>query len=557
MSVRKNIYAGQFLPWTVSPATAAVDSFGRPRSSAPKTFFNSDFEYDLNPLWFVASIAGTGVVAKTAGESSATLSTGGTANGAGAVYQTKQYFRYEPGKGRFCIFSALIGSQTSNVRSRMGNFDANNGVFFEMDGAVGMSVNQRSNISGSPVDTKFAQANWNIDRFDGSGPSGVVLDFSNTQLFWIDFQWMGTGHTRFGFFVNGSMTACHEVYNDNVITSPYTNTASLPLRMEIFNTGAAASASTMKWICCSLVNEGSPEIAPSFIRYTASNSTVPKVVGNLPVPILSVQPMVSFAGQPNRIHNLLDALGVACTGGNSAFYQLIYNGSLTGANFSAVDTNSGVAFDVSATGISGGTVVASGYAASGAQMLSESLSGVILPFTLDYSGTVPDTYSIVCASLPATGPLQPAYTSVVIPKPAAGNVNYTATVPAGVQWKVKSAYFILTTGTTAASRQTWVYATDAGGNRLGQIYMDAAQPASVSWSYSMGTGGGYFGPVNQTLGFIEGGIPEWVLGPGMSLTVGGFGIQPTDQFSNLVVNIEASAVSTANCVGKLSWIELR
>jgi hypothetical protein len=389
------MYSTQKLPWQLGLPSAKEDSFGRLRASSPKTFFNSDFEYDLNPLWFVSSAVGTGAIAKTAGESSATLTTGGTASGAGITYQTKQYFRYEPGKGRFVVFSGVIGAQKLNVVSRLGNFDANNGVLFEMDGALGISVIQRSNTSGSAVNSRITQAGWNIDRFDGSGPSGVVLDFSKTQLFWIDFQWMGTGHTRFGFFVDGYMMACHEIFNNNVIASPYTNTAALPLRAEVFNTGISSSATILKWICCSLTNEGSAEIAPSFIKFSANNGfTLPSAGNGLKLPLLSIQPKLLFAGQPNRVHILLERLKVFANSG-SCFYQLVYNGVLTGAAFASVDPNSSVNVDRSATVITGGTIIASGYSDAGASsVVEELLDKAVPPFTLDFAGATPDTYTV-------------------------------------------------------------------------------------------------------------------------------------------------------------------
>src|SRR5271166_3868724 len=104
--------------WVVPNPSATNDSYGRPRVSEPKTFFNSDFGYDANPLWFVSSSVGTGSVVKTPGVASITLSTGGTASGAGVIYQTKQYFRYEPGKGRLVIFSGVLGAQSLNTRQR-------------------------------------------------------------------------------------------------------------------------------------------------------------------------------------------------------------------------------------------------------------------------------------------------------------------------------------------------------------------------------------------------------------------------------------------------------
>ena len=385
-------------PWQITEPSATKDSFGRPRISAPKTFFNSDFEYDANPLWFVSSVVGTGSAVKTSGVSSLTLSTGGTASGAGVAYQTKQYFRYEPGKGRFFIFSGLVGAQTSNVRSRVGNFDSNNGVFFEMDGTLGASVNQRTNTSGSPVDSKVVQSLWNLDKFDGTGPSGITLDFSKTQLFWCDYQWMGAGHTRFGFFVNGFMMACHENYNDNIRTVPFTNTACLPMRMEIFNTGVAAGASTCVWTCCSLINEGSPERAPSYIQFTADNgSTLVAVANGTLKPILSIQPKLTFAGITNRVRILLKQVSIQSFT-QPVYWRLVYNGTLTGASFASVDTNSVVNKDIAATALSGGTVVASGYAtAPSAGVTTEDLQEIVLPFTVSIDGSAADTYTLMVA----------------------------------------------------------------------------------------------------------------------------------------------------------------
>ena len=547
------------MTWLIANAGANNDAFGRPRSSAPKTFFNSDFEYDASPLWFVSSSVGTGSVEKTSGEASILLSTGGTASGAGVVYQTKQYFRYEPGKGRFVVFSGYIGAQSANTRQRLGNFDSNNGVFFEMDGTLGMSVNQRSNTSGSVVDTKYLQMNWNIDCMNGTGPSGVTLDFSKTQLMWIDFQWMGTGHSRFGFFVNGYMVAAHDIYNDNVITSPYTNTATLPMRAEIFNTGVAAGSTNMKWICCSLVNEGSPEIAPSYLRFTASNNTTSIAVAGTPIPILSIQPKTTFASQPNRIHNVMEQLAVECVGGNSCFYELVYNGTLTGASFVSVDPNSGMNYDTAATAISGGTVVASGYATSASQMIFEALDKLQLPFTLDYTGTIPDTYSIVCQTVPGIGPTTSGltFTSSAAPNPAAG-ASCILTVPAGQQWKLYGINFSVATSTATAARTAFITAKDASGRTMLQAFAADTNAAGQVCVLSFGPGES---SLTNTVDFVY--LTEQmgsiILGPGATLTVNFINMQSGDQISGVTAMIETSPSFNAPtyCNAKLSWIELR
>ena len=248
---------------------------------------------------------------------------------------------------------------------------------------------------------------------NGKGPSGILVDFAKTQVFWIDYQWLGAGRARFGFIANGSIVACHEFYNDNTGSVPYMNTADLPMRMEIFNTGIAAAPSSCKMIIMALVNEGSAEIAPSYISYTADNGTAYVGVSNgVLKPILSIQPKLTFAGQTNRIHLLLEKIKVLALT-NNIYWRIVYNGALTGASFNSVDLNSAVNKDIVATAISGGVVVASGYAvAPSAGVVSEDIQRVVLPFTLDYNGLNPDTFTLVGAGVGAAASVAGAFSWV-------------------------------------------------------------------------------------------------------------------------------------------------
>ena len=46
--------------------------------------------------------------------------------------------------------------------------------------------------------TKVPQSAWNIDKMDGTGPSGYVLDIAKMQMTYIDYSWYGAGTIRFG-----------------------------------------------------------------------------------------------------------------------------------------------------------------------------------------------------------------------------------------------------------------------------------------------------------------------------------------------------------------------
>jgi hypothetical protein len=87
------------------------------------------------------------------------------------------------------------------------------------------------------VDTKIPQSLWNIDRMNGAGgatnPSGFNLDLSKMQMFYIDYSWYGAGPIRWGFRgVNGQVTYCHKLANNNVNLEAYMRSGNLPARYE-------------------------------------------------------------------------------------------------------------------------------------------------------------------------------------------------------------------------------------------------------------------------------------------------------------------------------------
>jgi len=85
---------------------------------------------------------------------------------------------------------------------------------------------------------RVPQSQWNIDKMDGTGPSGYNLDVSKMQMAYIDYTWYGAGFIRFGFRgVNGEIVYCHRMPNNNTGYSAYQRSGNLPARFEIENYG--------------------------------------------------------------------------------------------------------------------------------------------------------------------------------------------------------------------------------------------------------------------------------------------------------------------------------
>lgn len=280
----------------LSPAN---DAFGRARVSNPVTRFASAHQYDASPDFWETTLTSNGTATHLPNESAVRLRTT-TVSGDKVVRQTYRYFRYLPGKSQLILVTGTLGAAAANVRKRLGYFDASNGLFFEQTSA-GMFVVRRTSVSGTPDDVRVAQADWNIDPMNGSGPSGLVLDPAKSNIFVIDFEWLGVGRQRFGVNIDGMTYYVHEIdWANRGGASVYMTTANLPVRYEIENTGTAVSATNdLIQICSTVVSEGGTDGELQTRLRSASNG-VTTIGVTTRRPILSIRPKLTFNSIANR-----------------------------------------------------------------------------------------------------------------------------------------------------------------------------------------------------------------------------------------------------------------
>ena len=89
-------------------------------------------------------------------------------------------------------------------------------------------------VVSKTIDTKVPQSAWNIDKFNGTGPSGYTVDLSKMQMLYIDYSWYGAGFIRWGMrSANGNVSYCHKMVNNNVNTEAYFRSGNLPARYEV------------------------------------------------------------------------------------------------------------------------------------------------------------------------------------------------------------------------------------------------------------------------------------------------------------------------------------
>lgn len=234
---------------------ATADAFGRLRVSEPFTLFDSQNQYH-DTEQFASATTGAGNVAYNANSSTFLLSV--SSNGDSVKRETTKTFVYQPGKSLLILDTFCGTTPTPGLTQRVGYFDTNNGVFFEVAGGT-LNMVIRSYSGGSIVEDRIPQSAWNGDTLTGLGgvtnPSGIELDVALTQIWFADIEWLGVGSVRTGFVINGQYIICHTFQHANIPgnTTTYMGTAVLPVRYEISSTGPAG---TLRQICSTVISEG-------------------------------------------------------------------------------------------------------------------------------------------------------------------------------------------------------------------------------------------------------------------------------------------------------------
>lgn len=387
----------------VSIGGTNVDAFGRVRSSAPYTLFDSQNRYEKNDLFSETTATG-GTVTYDANASTVELNVT-TTSGSEVVRQSYRSFSYQPGKGLLVFNTFVMGAAKTDLRMRVGYFNTQNGVFLERSG-TDIKIVRRTYTSGAAVDNPVLQANWNGDKLDGTGDSAITLDLTKAQILWMDFEWLGVGSVRVGFVIDGQFIVCHTFENANNLTSVYMTTAILPVRYEVTNLNTTASASTFKQVCSSVISEGGYEkkVAPFVARMTTVNSSI----GTSFVPLVSIR---LASGRTGAVV-IPDGYSVLPTSSGSTTFEivLVKNPTLTGASWGATDSNN-VERDLSATSFTGGTIIESQYVLSSNQARALVTGGSDYNWDLQLGATIGGTSDIYTVAARTTSGTQNAIAS--------------------------------------------------------------------------------------------------------------------------------------------------
>lgn len=341
-------YRGQILK--TGPDSGAVDAFGRARTSAPFTLFDSTMRYDKRSDQWFDSIIGSGTSTYLANESSVAMTTT-TASGDTVLRRTKQNFPYQPGKSMMVLQSFVGTAPTAGLIQEVGLFNNDNGIMVRASGTTLQFV-IRSKASGSIVESVVNQSSWNINTLDD-------LNFAKAQILAVDLEWLGVGRVRAGFVVDGEIIYCHEFDHYNVLDSVYMTTAILPLSYRIHNASTQASGRTLKQICCSILSEGGYEPDGAIYSVNHDLASVPNTSGE--------RLTAGIRMASGRTGNVILPVRISTTTSSSdlVLWRLRLNPTLSGVTWSAAQNGRGNVEVTTSGTFSGGTIIDSGFVSQG------------------------------------------------------------------------------------------------------------------------------------------------------------------------------------------------
>lgn len=418
------------------------DSFERLRVSQPVVVFEDSFASLLpnakTTVWEATAVA-SGTANLTANLYGTELNTLLT-NGSGYWIQSYNHVRYAPGISTLFRITFNFNQFITSVRQRVGMFtdqgtypsNAGDGFYLEADGSTVSVVRRYMTTGTAGAEERISQANWNMDKLDGTGSSGVSLNWTKAQHFVVEYQWLGVGTIRFGFETGQNQVVwCHQIISVNTLSQSWSRTGTLPVRAEIYSTGVLATAGKLTLINCVVIHEGDVGDLRGWKYFSGNSGATPKVGGLVAAawyPVMGVRAAATNdLTKRARILPTSVTFSVASVATGTTVLQvglMMLATPNTGATYAVTTGGSATVIDIAATAAT---------AVTGTLIWSGLIPNVVGAYTFDLS-TLNDNMNVIGTVASGTQAITGAGNLTVV-----AGVIQTSTVGAGIvaslNWK--------------------------------------------------------------------------------------------------------------------------
>jgi hypothetical protein len=370
-------------------------------------FFNT-FQYGKETdVWDEITTTG-GSAVHNRDRSEVVLTVDGAVTGSKVVRQTKTVQRYIPGRTAEASFAFRFTDTAAGIRKRIGMFDDQNGLFLEEIGDE-LAFVIRSNASGSVVDTRITQANWNQNKLDGTGINGVTLDPTMRQIVVFEYEWYGAGLAEMKFIIDDHPISVHKQFHGNRQQLPWMGTPFIPFRCEIENISSTTGTHSLHQSSNSFMLEGNTGLLGVSVSVSSPITGTRLGVANNWYPVLSIrlQPdklagvvlpstyQVATIDNTNIFFRLVRNAVIGADAGNSAWADVPDSGSAF-TEYQTYNTPAAIDEADQGTRLDSGFIVAGGSSAN--IQLDQSTQYQLGRNTTTTIGDTSDVFTLLCAS---------------------------------------------------------------------------------------------------------------------------------------------------------------
>jgi hypothetical protein len=358
-----------------------------------QTVFFNTFQYGKETDVWDERLVGIATATWNQYSSNVTMQVGVT-TGSKVIRQTKNVMRYIPGRPATLAFAIRLDTPQVGIRRRFGLFDDNNGAYFEDNGGT-YSYVIRTSTSGITTEIRVGRDDWNGEKFDGNGWTGVTADPTKQQMISISYEWYGAGTVDFSWLMEGETVKSHTFYNSNNLDKVWCSTPFLPIRLELENVTGVAGTHYMYQGSNSLIQDGNVDKLGTLLSQSNGITGTTMSLANTFYPIVSLR----LKSTALNAVMLLRSLQAVTNDNTNVYWKLLQNATLTNPVWTNhADVDSFIQYDTSATALSNGRDILSGFVVSGGSTLIEIDRLADLQLSRSGIGTISDTFTLACAS---------------------------------------------------------------------------------------------------------------------------------------------------------------
>ncbi len=253
-----------------------------------------NFQYAIRTAETVETLTGTGVISHPGVNGSYAEISPGTGVGS-AQLLSKAPVRYRGGHESYCELSVIFRTPEANLNQWFGFINGNDRFMLGYQGLVfGIMFREGGN------DTFIAQADFNIDKIDGTGPSGYTINPQGINVVRLAFVWHGGLPLTVELSINQQLYPVHVLDFSNIIDETHLENPHLPVGGLIERTSGTGTSDAMRsgsWRGGAIAGN-TREVSDDWTAHTVLDRSL---VSSARTNIMTIRNPLTWQGKQNHI----------------------------------------------------------------------------------------------------------------------------------------------------------------------------------------------------------------------------------------------------------------